>query len=73
MNEIHPEMLKALDIVLSWLTPLSSVIWISGTGVVVPILNRRDRRVCFNYRDITLFSLPGKVYSRVGLFEGSGK
>lgn len=59
MDEIHPEMLKALDIVLSWLTPLSSVIWVSGTGVVVPILNRRHRRVCFNYRDITLFQEHG--------------
>lgn len=35
VNEIHPEMLKALHIVLSWLTPLSSVIWISGTGLVL--------------------------------------
>ena len=35
------------------------------TGVVVPLFNKGDRRVCSNYRGITLLSLPGKVYSRV--------
>ena len=35
------------------------------TGVVVPIFKKGDRRVCSNYRGITLLSLPGKVYSRV--------
>lgn len=35
------------------------------TGVVVPIFKKGDRRVCSNYRGITLLSLPGKVYARV--------
>jgi len=35
------------------------------TGVVVPIFKKGDRRVCSNYRGITLLSLPGKVYVRV--------
>lgn len=73
VDEIRPEMLKALDIVgLSWLTRLFSVAWRSGTvpvewqtGVVVPIFKKGDRRVCSNYRGITLLSLPGKAYSRV--------
>ncbi|XP_054862758.1 golgi transport 1Ba isoform X1 [Amphiprion ocellaris] len=73
VDEIRPEMLKALDIVgLSWLTCLYRVAWASGTvpvewqtGVVVPIFKKGDRRVCSNYRGITLLSLPGKVYSRV--------
>ena len=73
VDEIRPEMLKALDIVgLSWLTRLYNVAWASGTvpvewqtGVVVPIFKKGDRRVCANYRGITLLSLPGKVYSRV--------
>ena len=73
VDEICPEMLKALDIVgLSWLTRLYNVAWGSGTvpmalqtGVVVPIFKKGDRRVCSNYRGITLLSLPGKVYSRV--------
>ncbi|TWW56354.1 hypothetical protein D4764_08G0003410 [Takifugu flavidus] len=35
------------------------------TGVVVPLFKKVDRRVCSNYRGITLLSLPGKVYSGV--------
>jgi len=71
VDEIHPEMLKALHIVgLSWLTRLVNVVWRSGTvpvewQVVVPMLKKGDRRVCSNYRGITLLSLPGKAYSRV--------
>jgi len=73
VDEIRPEMLKALDIVeLSWLTCLVNVAWRSGTvpvewqtGVVFPIFKKGDWRVCSNYRGIPLLSLPGKVYSRV--------
>ncbi|KAK3553138.1 hypothetical protein QTP86_031724 [Hemibagrus guttatus] len=36
-----------------------------ATGVVVPLFKKGDRRVCSNYRGITLLSLPEKVYSRV--------
>ncbi|KAK3542027.1 hypothetical protein QTP86_010850 [Hemibagrus guttatus] len=36
-----------------------------ATRVVVPLFKKGDRRVCSNYRGITLLSLPGKVYSRV--------
>ncbi|KAK3525208.1 hypothetical protein QTP86_023239 [Hemibagrus guttatus] len=73
VDEIRPEYLKSLDVVgLSWLTCLCNVAWRSGTvpldwatGVVVPLFKKGDRRVCSNYRGITLLSLPGKVYSRV--------
>nr|XP_049577496.1 glycine receptor subunit alpha-3 isoform X1 [Syngnathus scovelli] len=73
VDEIRPEFLKALDVVgLSWLTRLYNVVWTSGTvpldwqtGVVVPLFKKGDRRVCSNYRGITLLSLPGKVYSGV--------
>ncbi len=69
MDEIHSEILKALDIVgLSWLTCLFSVMRRSGTvpvewqtGVVVQIIKKGD----WNYRGITLLGLSGKVYSRV--------
>ncbi|KAK0152499.1 LINE-1 reverse transcriptase [Merluccius polli] len=62
-----------MDVVgLSWLTGLCSIAWTSGavpldwqTGVVVPLFKKGDRRVCSNYRGITLLSLPGKVYSGV--------
>ncbi|KAK3539603.1 hypothetical protein QTP70_010243 [Hemibagrus guttatus] len=73
VDEIRPEYLKSLDVVgLSWLTHLCNIAWRSGTvpldwatGVVVPLFKKGDRRVCSNYRGITLLSLPGKVYSRV--------
>ncbi|KAI3372593.1 hypothetical protein L3Q82_023069 [Scortum barcoo] len=70
----RPEYLKSLDVVgLSWLTRLcSNIAWRLGTvplewqtGVVVPLFKKGDRRVCSNYRGITLLSLPGKVYARV--------
>ncbi len=72
MDEIRPEMLKALDIFgLSWLTHLFSDAWRSGkmpvdwqTGVVVLIFKKGNQRVCSNCRDMTLLSLPRKVYSR---------
>uniref|UniRef100_A0A7N8Y8H8 Reverse transcriptase domain-containing protein n=1 Tax=Mastacembelus armatus TaxID=205130 RepID=A0A7N8Y8H8_9TELE len=35
------------------------------TRVVVPLFKKGDRRVCSNYRGITLLSFPGKVYARV--------
>ncbi|KAK3534690.1 hypothetical protein QTP86_020345 [Hemibagrus guttatus] len=73
VDEIHPEYLKSLDVVgLSWLTRLCNIVWRSGTvplnwaiGVVVPLFKMGDQRVCSNYWGITLFSLPGKVYSKV--------
>ncbi|KAK3573223.1 hypothetical protein QTP86_015134 [Hemibagrus guttatus] len=73
VDEIRPEYLKSLDVVgLSWLTHLCNIAWRSGTvpldwvtRVVVPLFKKGDRRVCSNYREITLLSLPGKVYSRV--------
>ncbi|TWW73429.1 hypothetical protein D4764_15G0008230 [Takifugu flavidus] len=66
VDEIRPESLKALDVVgLSWLTRLCNIAWTSGavpldwqTGVVVPLFKKGDRRVCSNYRGITLLSLP---------------
>ncbi|KAK3550852.1 hypothetical protein QTP70_006160 [Hemibagrus guttatus] len=87
VDEIRPEYLKSLDVVgLSWLTRLCNIAWRSGTvpldwatGVVVPLFKKGDRRVCSNYRGITLLSLPGKVYSRVlerrvrPVLEGSGE
>ncbi|KAI3365343.1 hypothetical protein L3Q82_010131 [Scortum barcoo] len=83
VDEIRPEYLKSLDVVgLSWLTRLCSIAWRLGTvplewqtGVVVPLFKKGDRRVCSNYRGITLLSLPGKVYARddVVLMASSGQ
>uniref|UniRef100_A0AAQ6IH68 Reverse transcriptase domain-containing protein n=1 Tax=Anabas testudineus TaxID=64144 RepID=A0AAQ6IH68_ANATE len=73
VDEIRPEYLKSLDVVgLSWFIRRCSIAWRSGTvpldwhtGVVVPLFKKGGRRVCSNYRGITLLSLPGKVYARV--------
>ncbi len=73
VDEIRPEYLRSLDVVgLSWLTRLCNIAGWSGTvplgwqiGVVVPLFKKGDRRVCSNYRGITLLSLPGKVHARV--------
>ncbi|KAI3364214.1 hypothetical protein L3Q82_011023 [Scortum barcoo] len=77
VDEIRPEYLKSLDVVgLSWLTRLCNIAWRLGTvplewqtGVVVPLFKKGDRRVCSNYRGITLLSLPGKV-STPGYWRG---
>ena len=34
-------------------------------GVVVPIYKKGDRRVCSNYRGITLLSQPGKLFAKI--------
>ncbi|KAK3507178.1 hypothetical protein QTP70_009513 [Hemibagrus guttatus] len=73
VDKIRPQYLKSLDVVgLSWLKRLCNIVWRSGTvpldwatGVVIPLFKKGDQRVCFNYRGITLLSLPGKVYCRV--------
>ncbi|KAI3359839.1 hypothetical protein L3Q82_014187 [Scortum barcoo] len=40
-------------------------LWSGKLVVVVPLFKKGNRRVCSNYRGITLLSLPGKVYARV--------
>lgn len=35
------------------------------TGVVCPLFNKGDQKVCFHFIGITLLSLHGKVYARV--------
>jgi len=59
-------MLKSPDIVgLSWPTRLLSVAWRLGTVPVERQTGALDRRLCSDYRRITLLSLPKNVYSRV--------
>ncbi|TKS65269.1 putative 149 kDa protein ORF 2 [Collichthys lucidus] len=73
VDEVRQEFLKAMDVVgLSWLTRLCNITRTSGAvpldwqpGVVVPLFKKGDRRMCSNYRGITLLSLPGKVFSGV--------
>ena len=73
IDEIRPEMLKAMgkEGVL-WVTRVIKVAWERGetpgdwqTGMIVPLFKKGDKRVCSNYRGISLLSLPGKVYAKV--------
>ncbi|KAK3510818.1 hypothetical protein QTP70_022736 [Hemibagrus guttatus] len=57
------ERVVSLRINIAWRSGTVPLDW--ATGVVVPLFKKGDRRVCSNYRGITLLSLPGKVYSRV--------
>ena len=34
------------------------------SGVIIPIYKIDDRKECTNYREISLLSLPGKVYEK---------
>ena len=34
------------------------------TSVIIPIRKKADKRKCTNYRDISLISVPGKVYAK---------
>ena len=68
-DEIRPEMLKALNRGVRWLTRVCQVAWKFGktpndwqTRVIIPIYKKGDRKECTNYRGISLLSLPGKVY-----------
>ncbi|KAI3367252.1 hypothetical protein L3Q82_008304 [Scortum barcoo] len=74
VDEIRPEYLKVSGCCGAVLadTPLQHCMEVGDsvplewqTGVVVPLFKKGDRRVCSNYRGITLLSLPGKVYARV--------
>jgi len=40
-------------------------VWNSASGLVIPLFKNRDQGVCSSHREVTLVSLPGKVYTRV--------
>ena len=64
-------MLKALNEGVRWLTRVCQVAWKLGkapkdwqTGVIILIYKKGDCKECTNYREISLPSLPGKVYAK---------
>ena len=70
-DEIRPEILKALNGGIFWLTRVCQVAWKLGkiprdwqTGVIIPIFKKGDRKHCANYRAISLPNLPGKVCAK---------
>ena len=81
VDEIHPEMLKALDMVgLAWLTRLANVACGSGTvpvvwqtRVVVPIFKKGDRRVCTNHRGSHCSASQGVCLSSLHVLCGLGE
>ena len=67
-DEMLPEMLKALNRGIIWLTRVCQVAWGSGsalkdwqTGMTIHIHKKRDGSECINYRGISLRSLLGKA------------
>ena len=71
-DEIRPQMLKSLTGEgILWLRRVCQVAWKFGktlrdwqTSVIIPIFKKGDRKQYTNYREISLLSLPGKVYSK---------
>ena len=70
-NKIRPEIQKALNGGVCWLTWVCQVAWKLGkapkdwqTSVIIPVYKKGDHEDCTNYRGISLISLPGKVYAR---------
>ena len=73
-DDIRPEMLKVMNMRgVRWLTRVCKVACKTGqaskqwqTSVIIPIHKKGNKRKCTNYRDISLISVPCKVYGRVG-------
>ena len=69
---IRPEMLKTMNnFGVCWLTRVFQVAWKARevpkqwqSSALIPIHKMKTRRECTNYRGISLFSLPEKVYAK---------
>jgi len=64
------ELLRYSDSSVPHLTDLCNMVWQQEradwkNGIIVPLPKKGDLSDCGNYRGITLFSVPGKVFSRV--------
>jgi hypothetical protein len=74
-DNILPEVMKTdLDITVNMLHPLLEKIWTEGEmtndwrcGLLVKLPKKGDTANCDNWRDITLFSVPSKVFTRAML------
>ena len=73
-DDIRPEMLKVMNMHgVRWLTRVCKVAYKTGqaskqwqTSVIIPIHKKGNKRKCTYYRDISLISVPCKIYARVG-------
>ena len=72
-DEIVAEMLKSGgEVMIDWLLEILQEVWRTKQlpsewkkSILVPVHKKKDRKVCDNYRGISLLSIPGKVLSLV--------
>ena len=72
-DEIVTELLKnGGDAMIDWLLEILQEVWKTKQvpsewkkAVLVPLHKKKDRKICDNYRGISLLSVPGKVLSLV--------
>ena len=71
--DIRGEMLKAGgEVTVQWLTAIFNVVWRTGVtpkewrrAIIIPVYKKGNKRVCKNYRGISLLSVPGKVLGKI--------
>ena len=70
---IQGELLKAGgEVSVKWLQEIYNMVWRTGVvprdwrrAVIVPIHKKGSRKLCKNYRGISLLSIPGKVFASI--------
>ena len=72
---IRGEMLKAGgEVTVQWLTAIFNAVWRTGVtpkewiqrrAIIIPVHKKGSRRVCKNYRGISLLSVPGNVIGKI--------
>ena len=60
------------EVIVKWLQEIYNMVWSTGvapsdwrSAITVPIHKKGSRKVCKNYRGISLPSIPGKVLMKV--------
>ena len=72
-DEIVGELLKnGGEVMIDWLLEILQEVWRTKRvpsewkkAILVPVHKKKDRKICDNYRGISLLSVPGKVLSLV--------
>ena len=70
---IQGELLKAGgEVTVKWLQEIYSMVWRTGVvprdwrrAVIIPIHKKGSRKLCKNYRGVSLLSIPGKVFASI--------
>ena len=73
MCGIQGEALKAGgEVIVKWLQENCNMVWRTGvapldwwSAIIVPIYKKGSRKVCKNYRGISLLSVPGMLFGKV--------